>query len=843
MYDDDWYLPEVTPAQEAFRAFEHQAEPEYYSSDEYYPSAQELFRISERQQDPEYYGVHDTGSSGLFPVGQALSGVAAEMQRGSNASTATAGGPGGGAGYTGGILSASGSLKDRLATALKNPNNVAGGLASLYNLLQATRGADAGRTVHTYAGKVSKKAPAARVTRAPAPRAYGAGAQGQNYFAEGGEVSQDPYLQGATDGMADDVPASIGKDIPAKLSHGEFVIPADVVSGLGNGNSDAGALHLRKMMENVRKARTGTKKQGKKINPEKFVKTAFATGDLVADPTAPTAATTTAAAPESSTTTQTSSLADWAGDYVTDMLGTGWGLAEQPYAAYQGQLTAGTSPLQQQGFDAASSLTTSPTFGQAADTAGQVADAAGSLSYAPSSFSPTSVTGQNYTANTFGGAQAGPAALTSGQGYNAVTGTAATAGPAALAQTTNATAATSSYDPTRGLQTFQMGPADQIRTDKFDTQQANAYMSPYIQKVLDIQQREAQRQADMETLNRNALAVQRGAYGGSRSAIMDAEARRNLALQKGDIQAQGLQSAFTNAQGQFNADQARGLTAAQANQGANLAVGKNNLDAKMGTQQLGLGQRLQMELANLGNRQQTGLQNAQMQNQLAQFNAGAQNQLAQFNAGNQQNMGLANLQARNQAAQFGAGAQNQASQFNAGAQNQLSQFNAGNLQQAGITNAAARNQAAQFGAGQNLQAQLANQQAQQWAQQAGEGSRQFGANYGLQGLNTQLQAAQAQGSLANMGQNAGLANLQAQLTAGAQQRGIETDALTAERQQFEQQRDAPYKQVQFMQSLLGGLPIGAYNTQVNAPTSGSNVAGGITDALALYKLLYPDATT
>jgi hypothetical protein len=71
--------------------------------------------------------------------------------------------------------------------------------------------------------------------------------------------------------MADKVPANIDGQQEARLSHGEFVIPADVVSHLGNGNSDAGAKTLFAMMDRVRKARTGSKKQGKKINARKML--------------------------------------------------------------------------------------------------------------------------------------------------------------------------------------------------------------------------------------------------------------------------------------------------------------------------------------------------------------------------------------------------------------------------------------------------------------------------------------------------------------------------------------------------------------------------------------------
>jgi hypothetical protein len=71
--------------------------------------------------------------------------------------------------------------------------------------------------------------------------------------------------------MADKIPANIDGKQEARLSHGEFVVPADVVSHLGNGNSDAGADRLYAMMDRVRKARTGTKKQGKQINPNKYL--------------------------------------------------------------------------------------------------------------------------------------------------------------------------------------------------------------------------------------------------------------------------------------------------------------------------------------------------------------------------------------------------------------------------------------------------------------------------------------------------------------------------------------------------------------------------------------------
>ena len=95
---------------------------------------------------------------------------------------------------------------------------------------------------------------------------------GTRKFARGGMTQgQGYYLGGPTDGMADQIPATINNMEPARLSDGEFVIPADVVSHLGNGNSDAGAENLYGMMERVRKDRTGNPKQGKQIDPNKYL--------------------------------------------------------------------------------------------------------------------------------------------------------------------------------------------------------------------------------------------------------------------------------------------------------------------------------------------------------------------------------------------------------------------------------------------------------------------------------------------------------------------------------------------------------------------------------------------
>ena len=94
------------------------------------------------------------------------------------------------------------------------------------------------------------------------------GASSLGGYAAGGNPR---LLKGPGDGMSDNIPAVIGKKQPARLADGEFVIPADVVSHLGNGSTDAGAKRLHEMMNKVRRDRTGNSKQGKQIVASKYM--------------------------------------------------------------------------------------------------------------------------------------------------------------------------------------------------------------------------------------------------------------------------------------------------------------------------------------------------------------------------------------------------------------------------------------------------------------------------------------------------------------------------------------------------------------------------------------------
>jgi hypothetical protein len=184
----------------------------------------------------------------------------------------------------------------------------------------------------------------------------------------------------------------------------------------------------------------------------------------------------------------------------------------------------------------------------------------------------------------------------------------------------------------RGLDTrYSTG---QFGANTFDQGAAQQYMNPYMQSVVDMQQQEAQRQADIATTGRNAQAVGAGAFGGSRQAIMDAEAARNLASQKGSIQATGLQNAYGQAQQQFNADQARQQQAQQ------MAEQSRQYGAGLGLQGLQTALQGAGTLGQLGQTQygqQVG--NINLQNQL-----GAQQQQQQQNILNQQIQNYATAQ-------------------------------------------------------------------------------------------------------------------------------------------------------------------------------------------------------
>ena len=446
------------------------------------------------------------------------------------------------------------------------------------------------------------------------------------------------------------------------------------------------------------------------------------------------------------TSTQVSDVADWVKPYAKEVLGVGSSLGFtrdatsgqitglQPYQQYGGERTAQFTPLQQQAFQGAQNMGPSASTAQGATIAGQAAQQALGTNYQPTQATNQFKAPGQYTAGQFDAGQVQAGALNQ----------------------------------------YQMGPAERVSTQSFvQPGTADAYMSPYMQSVVGMQQREATRASEMQRNQNQAQAVGQGAFGGSRQAIVEAERQRNLGTQLGDIQATGSQAAFQQAQQQFNAEQGRGLTAQQANQAAGLTVGQQNLQSQLGVQQLGATQNLQAQLAN----QSTGLQAQQ-----ASLAASMQAQIAN------QNAGLQAQQLGEQSRQFGAGQ--------------------------GMT--AAQN-AAQYG---------------QAAQQLGEQSRQYGAGLGLQGLQTALTGAGQLGSLGQQQFSQGLQANQLQNQYGTQQQQQAQGILNQGYEDFLAEKRNPYQQVEYMSNLLRGTPSGSVqNMYTAAPSAGSQLVGAGT---ALY---------
>lgn len=199
----------------------------------------------------------------------------------------------------------------------------------------------------------------------------------------------------------------------------------------------------------------------------------------------------------------------------------------------------------------------------------------------------------------------------------------------------------------------------QFQGGRFGNRQAAQYMSPFIEQAMEPQLREAQRSSDIMGQQNAAKAVGQGAFGGSRSGLVEAERQRNLGMQQGDIRAKGYQTAYEQAANQFNQDSSRGLT----------------------------------------------------------------------------------------------------------------------------------------------------------AQQLGEQSRQFGSNLGLQGLNTALQGANSLGQLGGQQFQQGMDINKLQSAYGGQQQALRQQGLSQAYQDFQDEKNHPYKQLGFMSDMVRGLPLGQQSTR------------------------------
>ena len=210
-------------------------------------------------------------------------------------------------------------------------------------------------------------------------------------------------------------------------------------------------------------------------------------------------------------TSSQSTLSEYAGPYVTGMLGKAQAISEQPYSVYQGPMTAGESGLQNKVFQGLGNLNFPSQLGQTFSSTG---------AYTPPAMTP--------------GAYA-PGAV--GTGAGAPMG----GGIAGLGGMGGGTAA--------GTTTPPLGMASQ-------------YMNPYLQSVLQPQLEELRRQSQINLQPSLAKMTQSGGYGGGRQAIMESEANRNLLQEQNKTIGQGYASAYDKAMGQFNTEQGQAKTLA-----------------------------------------------------------------------------------------------------------------------------------------------------------------------------------------------------------------------------------------------------------------------------------------
>ena len=204
-----------------------------------------------------------------------------------------------------------------------------------------------------------------------------------------------------------------------------------------------------------------------------------------------------------------STLSDWAGGYVTDMMGKAQALSNTPYQTYQGPMTAGESGLQNKMFQGLGGLNFPGQLGQSFSSGS---------AYQPPGMAP----------NTFANQPIGTGAGASSQGMGA--GATGTGG----GQSTTA----------------PLGVASQ-------------YMNPYLQSVLQPQLEELRRQSQLNLQPNLAKMTQAGGFGGGRQAIMESEANRNLLQAQNQAIGTGYANAFDKAMGQFNTEQGQAKTLAE----------------------------------------------------------------------------------------------------------------------------------------------------------------------------------------------------------------------------------------------------------------------------------------
>ena len=248
---------------------------------------------------------------------------------------------------------------------------------------------------------------------------------------------------------------------------------------------------------------------------------------------------------------QSSSLSQFAGHYVSDMLGKGAALSELPYQAYQGPLTAAESQLQNQAFTGLANL--------AVPQASMAGSFTGS-SYVP----PTTQQAINSTPTGMTQAVAAiPTANTYSQNDINTVVNAINSGAMTTAQVAEQFGVDEQY-VIDNMSTVANSAAPQNGFTPATDSVLQQYMTPYLQGALQPQYDAATRQAQIAQQNLQGQYGKAGAYGGSRQGVAEAELQRGLLDRMAGITGTGYQNAFQQAQNQFNTEQGYGLQALAA---------------------------------------------------------------------------------------------------------------------------------------------------------------------------------------------------------------------------------------------------------------------------------------
>jgi hypothetical protein len=251
----------------------------------------------------------------------------------------------------------------------------------------------------------------------------------------------------------------------------------------------------------------------------------------------------------------------------------------QPYQQYQGERVAQFSPLQRQSFEGAQNMQPAYQLQGATGLAGLAGQQALGTQYNPLNFQSQSITGGNMNVGGYGGDR--------GVGFDNGGG-----------------------DVGVGYGGGMGGPQNTLQQ----------YMSPYMQNVVQRQQQDASRQSAIAGQAQQAQAARMGAFGGSGDYLMRGQMARDLARQKGDIQATGLQNAYGQALQQFNTEQQARQQAAQ------LGEQSRQYGAGLGLQGLQTALTGANTLGNLGQNQYTqGMGINQLQNQYGTQQQGQMN--------------------------------------------------------------------------------------------------------------------------------------------------------------------------------------------------------------------------